>query len=230
MKKNTFPFAKYYNKKYFNTVDLRKLISNKQLYLLKGILAKLKYFKNIDIQNKRILDFGCGLGQNTASLCNIAKVDGYDISFFAQKYCRKYTKINVIKRLKNKSYDIILCSHCLEHIPNPYDVICMLKKKLVDDGILILILPKESHEKVPFVLDADRHLYSWNFRSINNLLMVCGFKIVSNDMFYSWGYTRFVPLSKLGFRFYYFCVSLLGKMTRKGGELRIVAKKSKIST
>ena len=217
----------YYNSKYFiDNPNLGRMISNKESYLLRSITAKRRYFKNVDIKGKTILDFGCGIGQNTANICNIAKVDGYDVSHFAQEWCRKNTKLNVVNKLKDNYYNIILCSHVLEHLTNPYDIVLMLKRKLKSNGVLIIILPQEFNKNVPLEFDSDRHLYTWNFQSINNLLMYCGFEIISNDMFYCYGFTRFIPLSKFGYRFYYTAVSLFGWM-RKSGELRIVAKNSR---
>jgi 2-polyprenyl-3-methyl-5-hydroxy-6-metoxy-1,4-benzoquinol methylase len=217
--------TKFYNAKYFiDNPNLGRMISDEQSYSIRGIVARKKYFGDLTVEGKKILDFGCGIGQNTASLCDIAQVDGYDISPFARKYCKTHTKINIVKKLKDKFYDIILLSHSLEHMTNPLDTLLMLKKKLKTNGILIIILPREEFYKGSFELDNDRHLYCWTFQTINNLLKYCKYQILSNDPYYGWGYTKLMPLRKLGFNFYYFCVSLLGKMMKKGGELRIVAK------
>lgn len=231
MKKNSSDekyskIIKYYDTKYFvDNPNLGRMISDKQSYLLRSMVAKKRYFEGIAVEGKKILDFGCGIGQATASFCNVAKVDGYDVSHFAQEYCKKHTRIKIVKKLRDKYYDIVLLSHTLEHVPNPYDTLLMLRKKLKDNGILIIILPREEFSsKASFEFDSNRHLYCWTFQTINNLLKYCKYRILSNDLYYGWGYTKLMPLKKFGFEFYYFCVSLLGKMMKKGGELRIVAK------
>src|SRR5688500_6652571 len=58
---------------------------NDAYYNARAKIALAKFFSGVD-KNARILDFGCGLGQNIFYLPNAV---GYDISKFGIEFCRK---------------------------------------------------------------------------------------------------------------------------------------------
>jgi len=166
-----------YEEKYHKGVHA-PLITNELYYWVRTNLALLRYFDDIK-KNQKVFEFGCGLGQNIFLLPNAI---GYDISKFCLKFAKKkgIKIITNIKDIKNDSFDVVLCSHVLEHVENPYKILKILKNKLKVGGKLILILPIENHGKINFDLDINQHLYCWNFRTINNLLITMKFKVIEN--------------------------------------------------
>ena len=67
-----------YEEKYHQEIH-KYLLKDEEYYTLRAKLAKERYFKNIS-ESKKILEFGCGLGQN---IFNLNNAEGYDISKFS---------------------------------------------------------------------------------------------------------------------------------------------------
>lgn len=191
-------------------------------YNIRAKLALLKYFKDIP-RDSKILEFGCGLGQNISLVQNAV---GYDISKFALNFCmEKGIEItNNLKSIKNDSFDVVFSCHVLEHLENPFDSIELMKKKLKKGGKLILILPVEEHKRVSFEMDSNQHFYSWNFRTINNLLIKSGFKPIENKYLWGTGYKKLLLFSRTNFRLYSFLTKLTGVLFNTR-EMKIIAVK-----
>jgi 2-polyprenyl-3-methyl-5-hydroxy-6-metoxy-1,4-benzoquinol methylase len=51
--------------------------------------------------------------------------------------------------LLQQSYDVVLCSHVLEHLPDPVDVLRRLKECLKPDGALVVLLPLNERRSNP---------------------------------------------------------------------------------
>ena len=192
-------------------------------YNIRAKLALLRYFRDIP-KDFKILEFGCGLGQNISLMPNAV---GYDISKFALNFCKKkgIEVTNNIKSIKNDSIDVVFSCHVLEHLEAPFDSIELMRKKLKKGGKLILILPVEKYKKVSFEIDSNQHLYSWNFRTINNLLIKQGFKPIENKYLWAAGYKKLLLFSRINFNLYNFLTKLTGVFFNTR-EMKIVAVKN----
>jgi 2-polyprenyl-3-methyl-5-hydroxy-6-metoxy-1,4-benzoquinol methylase len=93
---------------------------------------------------KNILDVGCGSGDNARALTQLGYVvDGITISedelSIAKSFCRniylKNLEEGLPEEIKFNKYDVIICSHVLEHIAYP--------EKLLQD-ILNILIPNKS--------------------------------------------------------------------------------------
>jgi len=169
---------------------------HEEYYDARGKIALQKFFLDCDLK-ARILDFGCGVGQNILYLPNAM---GYDISKYSTEFAKK-KGINATSDLAvvpNESFDIVFSAHVLEHHPHPKTMLEDIHQKLMPGGKLILVLPHERHGKAEGKLDLNQHLYAWNFQNINNLLITTGFAIKSNRYLRGAGYNRLLPLLKLG--------------------------------
>ena len=194
------------------------LISNSEYYNIKAKLALDRYFDNISREIK-ILEFGCGLGQNIYLL---NEAIGYDISEFALNFC-KDKNVNVIDNLDNvDDFDVVFSSHVLEHVENPSETLKIMRDKLRIGGKLILILPTEKQEKVKIKLDEHQHLYCWNFKSINNLLIKNGFSIIENKFLRGAGYNKLLFVNKINFKLYKSLTYIVGLIFGRK-ELKITA-------
>lgn len=99
---------------------------------------------------KLILDAGCGSGNLGAYLTQKtgAVVDGITFSEQeageASKHLNKVFVENMndldVSRM-NRLYDCIICSHVLEHLYEPWQVVARLEKVLAPGGLLIIAIP-----------------------------------------------------------------------------------------
>ena len=172
----------------------------------KAFVAKYKYFNNID-EKAIILDYGCGFGQNIYHQQNAI---GYDVSEYALQFCR-IKGLEVTQNLDDiakQSCDIVFSSHALEHIPAPKTALKDMYNKLKPDGKLILVLPVEKHGKASFELDENQHLYCWNFRTINNLLIANNFQIKENRYIRGAAYQKLLFFYALNKNLYYSLTTL----------------------
>jgi SAM-dependent methyltransferase len=214
----------YYDEGYHSAIH-SKMIEDDNYYWARSQAFSRLYFTSED-RRLAVLDYGCGLGQTVAAIPNAY---GYDASREARDIARKHgVKIfNSPAEIPAASFDIVICRHALEHMADPLDVLTALGTYLRSDGKLILVLPKEKHYATPFEPDGHMHIYSWNFRCINNLLSLAGFRATSNRTFYNLGYRVLLPLRRLiGSVGYELATAVVGRLTNNG-ELVIHAKQQR---
>ena len=84
----------------------------------------------------------------------------------------------------------------LEHVPDPKVTLGKIHTFMKPESTLKLILPKERHGKSDLAPDPHMHLFSWNFRNINNLLSLCGYEVTENRELYHWGFQKLMPIKK----------------------------------
>lgn len=106
------------------------------------------------IENKSVLDFGCGAGGFLTRARTVAShVAGVEVEMRLKPHFRKeglevFTDIAEVKGL----FDIITLFHVLEHMNDPITLLRRLTEKIYDDGHLIV--------EVPSVDDALLKLYA----------------------------------------------------------------------
>jgi len=195
---------------------------NDDYYNARAEIAVQKFFAGID-KNTRLLDFGCGLGQNIFKMPNAM---GYDISSFGVEFCRRkgIDATTNLEEVPNEAFDVVFTAHVLEHHPHPKTMVEDMRSKLKAGKNLILVIPYEAHGKSGFELDLNQHLYSWNFRSINNLLLTSGFDILENRYLRGAGYNKLLPLSKMNFGLYRWATNTLSVLSGIK-EIMVVARK-----
>jgi len=210
-----------YNSEYYKAIYGRAIFDEEH-YILKSKIAIKKYFKNIP-KDIEILDFGCGLGYNTYLFPNST---GFDISEFSLDFCKQKGKkiIKSLDEVNDGTFDVVFSSHTLEHVETPFETLKLLYKKLRPDGILILVLPVEKYGKSDFDPDSNQHLFLWNFRTINNLLIRSGFKILENSYLRGYGYDKFNSIAKINLKLFEI-ITTLTSLIYGVKELFIVAKK-----
>jgi SAM-dependent methyltransferase len=173
---------------------------NETYYEARAKVGLEKYFKGVPM-DARVLDYGCGFGQNIFFFKNGV---GFDISNFSVSFCRK-KGINATTNpadLADSSFDYVFSSHALEHHPYPKDMLETMRSKLKPGRDLILVIPHERHGRAALTMDFNQHLYCWNFTTINNLLISCGYKIKSNRYHRGAAYNKLLFLYKINFTLY----------------------------
>ncbi|MBU4185277.1 MAG: class I SAM-dependent methyltransferase, partial [Proteobacteria bacterium] len=105
----------------------------------------------------RVLDAGCGDGNNLFGLKKIAKKLNLELSLFAIDYNPLRIKRVVGNKLseniccasllqlpfQEQLFDVIICNHVLEHIPEFMEALGELHRVLKKDGLLLLGVPNE---------------------------------------------------------------------------------------
>jgi len=128
------------------------------------------------LQKLKILDVGASTGIIDNELAKyFGKVVGVDIDKQAIKFASwKFKRINLrfevgdaMKlKYKNKSFDVIICTHVYEHVPDTNKLFTEIYRVLKPEGIVYLaavnaLWPWEPHYDLPFL--------SWLPKSLGNL-------------------------------------------------------------
>lgn len=95
------------------------------------------------------LDVGCGRGGNAAFLTRRGiKVDGISWNQseleVAKQFCRRVIRCDLnqgIAEIQSESYDLAICSHLLEHIAYPENLLKDLYRSLKPNGYLLVAIP-----------------------------------------------------------------------------------------
>ncbi len=179
-----------------------------RLYNGKDIVTE-SYFDNQKNHGKKILDFveetigekftnkfvveiGCGSGGILKAFKeNTNKIYGLDlgseyINFGKGKGLN--LEIGTIKKLKHLGIkpDLVIYSHVLEHILNPYEELKELKDYLKSDSLVYIEVPGfKNLENPPSWIYQDflrylqnAHVYHFSLNTLNNLAKKSGFKLV----------------------------------------------------
>lgn len=174
--------------------NLIKLKLSEKFYNNEG---NINILNSISCKSKYILDVGCGASNNAKRLNQMGKiVDGITLSETEAEKAKKYSRNIFLYNLENglpkeiaSKYDVILCSHVLEHIAYPQKLLSEIKHHLNTDGILLIALPNfmsyKNRLKMLFgkfeyeeygIMDYT-HLRWYTFSSAQRLLEDNGYKV-----------------------------------------------------
>ena len=155
--------------------------------------AKLQPFISSD---DAVLEFGIGPGWNLA--CIKAKSrKGYDVATSVRPLVEAQGIEFVAEMTEHDqaTYDIVVCSHVLEHLQNPGEALLTIMDCMKQEGKALLFVPFDKERKFRRY-DKDEpnhHLHSWNVQSFANLLLRYGF-IVLEYKLRLFGYERIIAI------------------------------------
>ncbi|HAX40963.1 MAG TPA: class I SAM-dependent methyltransferase [Bryobacteraceae bacterium] len=204
----------YYDRGYHASRHANLILDDEYFWARAKASTRL-YFKPEE-RASRIFEYGCGVGQSIATLPNAA---GWDISGEALEACR-HRGLRVysdFEEVPKGAWDIVLCRHALEHMPDPKVALQRMRTLLSGNGQIYIIVPMEKHGAASFAPDSNRHLFSWTFRTLNNLLWECGFEATENRVIRVLGYRALLPLRRfMGERWYEIALKAAGWFLRNG--------------
>ena len=153
-----------------------------------GISYQSRYFTSFCNSDSVLLDFGCGDG-TMLRLLPAAKKFGVEINPHCHKKIHELNHglsnpINIfdsIYLIGDNSVDVVISNHCIEHIPNPFEALCQIKRVLVPGGKFVMVTPFDDWRQKGYNNwkrgDRHNHLYTWSPMNIGNLLSEAGFDV-----------------------------------------------------
>lgn len=141
-----------------------------------------KYLKKY-YQGKKVLDMGCGTGDYLQAFGPDAI--GIDASLYNLKMCKK-KGLNVQKHDLNKAlpfksgtFDVVFCSHVMEHLDSPINGLREMNRVLRPGGTVIIGLPTDYSLPRVFIDNFFKahpgHLYSFSLDNLEQLFKKTGF-------------------------------------------------------
>jgi len=126
-----------------------------------------------------VLEYGVGMGCNLR-LLKCGRRIGYDLSEAGRTICEAAgIEFSSTLSLSENSVDVVICSHVLEHVPDPMGTLETIWRLLVPGGLLLLHVPFEvsrnSRRYTP--CDPNMHIFAWNPLTLGNLVTRCQFAI-----------------------------------------------------
>lgn len=176
-----------YNNFYGKFETLRKIFRFDIRYRCRRIHEVLKTL-NINTENISILDFGFGSGDLLCSFPENDSICGVDVSVSAvetalHKFCFCKFKTaqfftvpeNDPDKITEEKFDIVMSSHVIEHVADDAVLLKVMKKRLKDDGHLVLFAPIEEPNYIPF------HVRNYSLETLRKTVENAGFEIVFSE-------------------------------------------------
>jgi len=117
-----------------------------------NIFQKMLNFANIK-KTDIVIDVGCGEGFLLREIQNAINIVGIEISITALRRAKEILKdrseIDIIKAdgqempISSETFDVVLCSEMLKHLPDPRIVLKEINRILKHDGRLVISVPNE---------------------------------------------------------------------------------------
>ena len=177
-------------------------------YIFRYFPVKLAYiYDRYELNRKQVLDIGSGWGHLLVHFSTSSV--GLNNQEEQIEFCSRMD-LNVCHRDVEKdslqdlgTFDVILCSHIIEHLVSPAGFLKKLKRLLNPGGVIILIVPSmassgfgQSASKLILGSPAgysEGHLYGFTAQSMELMIRAAGYRTVEAGTFLS----RFSLLNKL---------------------------------
>ena len=105
-------------------------------------------------ESGRLLDYGCSWGYGVYQFRQVGyDAIGFEISKPRAEYGRKHLQVEIIDAfagldaLEPGSFDVIHCSHVLEHLPELRSAFAIFQRVLKPSGILVIFVPHAGGKK-----------------------------------------------------------------------------------
>ena len=180
--------AKQIKKIYSNLAkEYNSIIKNKAKYIAYKKISKLT-IKHLNKKNARILDLGCGTGLSSIEFLKKGyKVTGVDIAKgmiseakklpFEKFVCQNIeTPLNV----SDDSFDAVTLVGVMEFIENPTQLFKEVNKKLIQEGVFALTLPKKMSK------NSQLNIKSYYKKEIEKIIKTTNFKIIETHKFFGY--------------------------------------------
>jgi SAM-dependent methyltransferase len=176
---------------YEEVEDPRFVAQNPQrIRTFKQSLQSILKRTGLDPKGKRLLDIGCAGGACLVAARDLGfEVEGVEPSRWLSAYARSEYGLNVRQGIltpgfcPEKSFDVVSLWDVLEHVPDPHDILTLIRSLLKPDGYLWLNYPnigslaaKTLSWRWPFWLSV--HLHYYRPSSIRRQVEQAGFEVL----------------------------------------------------
>ena len=196
---------KYYHKRITSSSGEQDLESESFF-----VRANLKFKEMLgDVKNKKILDIGCGTGSISFYLAKKgANITGIDLSTNLIEYCRKEAKrrkLNIqfkemnaqIPDFEDNSFDIIVGSRVVHHIPEIEVFFKECKRLLKKRGFIVFIEPLKKN----IIVELNRKIFAPNRRTIHEHPLFISDVLLAKSIFGNIEHYEYFLLSPLAMFF-----------------------------
>lgn len=173
---------------------------------------------------ERILDFGCGDG---ALLKALNGHYGVEINQHAASVARNrgFEVAPTLDHFSDRSFDLIVSNHCLEHVENPLAQIRSMRRVIREDGLLVIVVPCHRASFAFCENDRDYHLFSWSAANLGNLVKLADFSVIdSRELLHRWPPKWRLLIRYIGFDAFHFCSRIWSRMDRSSSQVICIAK------
>lgn len=207
----------YHSNKHFESEGTISLISK----------FRAKKFQPYISLDDKVLEYGVGAGWNLRNI-KCGEKRGYDVATalkpLVEKYSIGFTDNNA--DIPAAYFDVVICHHVLEHVPNPLETLKELKVYMKPEAKLLLFVPTDSSPRFNTYdpENKDHHLFNWNVQSLCTLATESGFSVVEYKRSL-YGFDRFVSnwISKSGLPvFLFYPIFYLLNLIRPDWEIKLI--------
>lgn len=146
-------------------------------------------YRTIDTFNK-VLEIGAGDALLSRELQKYSLTDAkFDVCEPGEHWLPYYEKYNINKVADffpfkaNKTYDIIVTSHWLEHIQHVENTLVGLGNMLEQEGLLMIEVPNTAHAYWDLPVKDTPHIHFFTERSLSKFAAKAGFEVVDSGEF-----------------------------------------------
>lgn len=148
------------------------------------LFAMLRPHLRRPLRELRVLDFGGGDGRLMARF-----VEGGATCHLIDYTSRPVAGVSKIGDTEaalpaDARYDVIVCSHVVEHLANPIGVLSRLRGHLAPDGVAYVEVPLEIYRELPIKTEPVTHVNFFTPGSLARLLGTSGFGVRSSRLSY----------------------------------------------
>ncbi len=179
--RNSVFSADYDSRAYDSKIPLQKYWQRRRFSIIKGFIGKI---------DNNILDIGCGSSRIIKSLPNAI---GFDIKLKVLRHLRRTNTKLVRGTLQNLcfkkgSFDLVIISEVIEHVPKKYFSLSQIKRVLKQNGIIIIGTPDYAsiiwrileyfYNKLLPHAHGKEHISRYTFYELKRKLETNGFNII----------------------------------------------------
>lgn len=161
-------------------------------------LEIVRYVKKHLHLNKvnRVLDYGGGDGRLMQAFRDLGK-ECYLVDYNLNCIPGTTKLSDTIDGIpENETFDLIICSHVMEHVAQPLEVTKKLHSHLSKNGSIFIEVPMEVWKKPPLHREPVTHVNFFTQGSTHNLLTQSGLKIVACELKAAPIITTMIPVVK----------------------------------
>ncbi|MET0650784.1 MAG: class I SAM-dependent methyltransferase [Pyrinomonadaceae bacterium] len=163
---------------------------------------------------RRILDLGCGNGALGAHLKRRPGREVVGVTFSEEEAREARERLDEVLVCDLEEFDAdgvgvfdcVVCSHVLEHLTRPEELLRRLRASLTEGGVLVVALPNALHWRQRFEFLRGRFEYTdgglmdrthyrfYDWRTARALLAECGYAEATREADGGFPLSRFVPV------------------------------------